>query len=45
MAVKDQTIRDAWAMYCGDCIEVMASLPEGRIDMSLYSPPFCGLYN
>jgi hypothetical protein len=23
----------------------MKSLPDGRVDMSIYSPPFCGLYN
>jgi hypothetical protein len=23
----------------------MATLPDASMDMSLYSPPFCGLYN
>lgn len=45
MAIKDQTITDNYAIYNGDCIEVMKSLPDNKIDMSIYSPPFCGLYN
>lgn len=45
MAVKDQKITDTYAIYNGDCIEVMSGLPDGCVDMSVYSPPFCGLYN
>ena len=44
MAIKDQIITDNYALYNGDCIEVMNSLPDASIDMSIYSPPFCGLY-
>jgi hypothetical protein len=45
MAVKDQTITDNYALYNGDCIEVMRSMPSCSVDLSIYSPPFCGLYN
>lgn len=45
MAVKTQTITEDYALYCGDCIEVMKTMPDGRVDLSVYSPPFCGLYN
>lgn len=45
MAIIDQVIRDDYALYNGDCIEVMQSFPDSRIDLSIYSPPFCGLYN
>jgi DNA modification methylase len=45
MAVNDQIITDKYALYNGDCVEVMKSLPDGVVDMSIYSPPFCGLYN
>ena len=45
MAVKDQTITDDYALYNGDCIETMRSIPDGAVDLSIYSPPFCGLYN
>jgi len=45
MAVKEQIITDQYALYNGDCIETMRTLPSGVVDMSIYSPPFCGLYN
>lgn len=45
MAVKDQLIADRYAIYNADCIEVMRDLPDGAVDFSVYSPPFCGLYN
>ena len=45
MAVKDQIITDRYALYNGDCVEGMAALPDESVDLSVYSPPFCGLYN
>lgn len=45
MAVIDQEITDRYAMYCGDCCEVMPTLPDGSVHLSIYSPPFCGMYN
>ena len=45
MAVKTQTITEEYALYNGDCIEVMQSLPDKSIHLSVYSPPFGGLYN
>ncbi|MFH2056740.1 MAG: site-specific DNA-methyltransferase [bacterium] len=45
MAVKSQEIAEHYALYNGDCIEVMGNIPDGIVDMSIYSPPFCGLYN
>ncbi|MEA3641862.1 MAG: DNA methyltransferase [Lamprobacter sp.] len=44
MAVKTHLITDQFAIYNGDCIEVMGSLPDGAADLSVYSPPFAGLY-
>ena len=44
MAVIDQDITDHWALYNGDCCEVLPSIPDGSIHLSVYSPPFCGLY-
>jgi len=44
MAVADQDITDRYALYCGDCLEVMPTLPDGAIHLSIYSPPFAGLY-
>jgi DNA modification methylase len=31
-------------LYNGDCVKVMQDLPDGCIDLSVYSPPFAGLY-
>jgi DNA modification methylase len=45
MAIKEQTITNEYALYNGDCIEAMRSLPDNKVDMSIHSPPFCGLYN
>jgi len=45
MAVKDQTITDKFAIYNGDCIEVMQDMPDASIGLSIYSPPFGGLYH
>lgn len=44
MAVKHQCLTDQYALYCGDCIEVMQSLADQTVHLSLYSPPFAGLY-
>jgi len=45
VAVNDQIITDQFAIYNGDCIEVMRGLPDGCVGLSIYSPPFGGLYN
>lgn len=45
MTVRDSNITNMYALYNGDCIEVMRDLPTGCVDLSVYSPPFCGLYN
>ena len=45
MAVIDQEVSDRFALYHGDCVEVMTSLPAGVVHLSIYSPPFAGLYH
>ena len=45
MAVKAQNIGDRFAIYNSDCIEVMRDMPAGSVHLSIYSPPFGGLYN
>lgn len=45
MAVNDQVITKNYALYNGDCVEVMKNLPSESIHLSVYSPPFGGLYN
>lgn len=37
-------ITDSYALYLGDCIDVMRQFPDSSIDLSVYSPPFGGLY-
>lgn len=44
MAVMDQVVTDKYAIYNGDCIEVMARLPAAKVGLSIYSPPFGGLF-
>ena len=44
MAVMDQLITDRFAIYNGDCMEVMRCIPDQRIAMTVYSPPFGGLF-
>lgn len=43
--VGDQVVCDRYAIYNGDCIEGMAALPNNSIHLSVYSPPFGGLYH
>lgn len=49
VAVIDQVITDDYALYNGDCCEVLQDLPDESIHLSLYSPPFAtssgGLYH
>ena len=45
MAVIEQEITERYAIYNADCIETMATLPDGKIHLSCYSPPFSGLYH
>jgi hypothetical protein len=40
MKVLDQRVTDRYAIYHGDCIEVMKGVPSESIDLSIYSPPF-----
>jgi len=42
--VADQVVTDKYALYNGDAMEVMRTLPDAAIHLSLYSPPFGGLY-
>ena len=45
MDLTNQIITDKYALYNGDCCQVMPTLPDQCVDLSIYSPPFCGLYN
>ena len=43
--MADQVITERYALYHGDCCAVMPNLPEGSVHLSIYSPPFAGLYH
>jgi DNA modification methylase len=45
MAVANQNITERYAIYNGDCIEVMQDLKDNFCHLSVYSPPFGGLYH
>jgi DNA modification methylase len=42
--VLEQEITESYALYSGDCMEVMPTLADASIHLSVYSPPFAGLY-
>ena len=44
MNCLDQSIGEGYALYHGDCVEVLAGLPPESIDYSIFSPPFSSLY-
>jgi DNA modification methylase len=43
--IKNQVVTDEYAIYNADCMHVLPSLPDNSMDLSVYSPPFAGLYN
>jgi DNA modification methylase len=43
--IKDQEITESYAIYNGDCMDVLPQLDAESVDLSVYSPPFAGLYN
>ncbi len=45
MAVAAQHLSDHYALYNGDCIDVMRAMPDKSVHLSIYSPPFGGLYH
>lgn len=44
MSVIDQTIANKYALYRGDCVEVINDLPDDSIGFTVFSPPFASLY-
>lgn len=45
MKIKQQIHTENYSIYNGDCMDVMPSIADKSIDLSVYSPPFAGLYN
>lgn len=44
MEILDQKIDDRYAMYNGDCVEVLKGIRDNSIHYSIFSPPFASLY-
>lgn len=42
--IKEQVIMSNYAIYNSDCMYVLPTIPDKSVDLVLYSPPFCGLY-
>ena len=42
---KDQLHTDNYSIYNADCMSVLPTLEKESIDLSVFSPPFAGLYN
>lgn len=42
--ILGQTDGRDWTMYHGDCVEVVAGLPDDSVDYTVFSPPFASLY-
>jgi len=45
MTTKEQVITENYAIYNSDCMYVLPTIPDKSVDLSIYSPPFAGLYN
>jgi len=43
--IKNEVIKEEYALYESDCMYVLPKLEDESIDLSVYSPPFAGLYN
>jgi DNA modification methylase len=42
--VMDQQIGENYAIYNGDCVELVRGLPDDSVHYSVFSPPFASLY-
>jgi len=44
MKVKNQIHEENYSLYNGDCYDVVSELESESVDLSVYSPPFAGLF-
>lgn len=45
MITKQEFHAENYSLFNSDCMEILPGLPDRSIDLSVYSPPFAGLYN
>jgi DNA modification methylase len=43
--IEKQKVTDEYAIYNGDSMELMHDMPDSSIHLSIYSPPFGGMYH
>lgn len=43
-SILNQRIESNWSLYNGDCVEVASAMPDKSVHLSIFSPPFIGLY-
>lgn len=43
--MAERIITDDYALYLGDCCDLIRTIPDQSVHLSVYSPPFCGLYH
>jgi hypothetical protein len=43
--MSEEIITDTYALYRADCCDILPAIPSESIHLSVYSPPFCGLYH
>jgi hypothetical protein len=44
MLCIDQVVTDRYAIYRGDCVQLMEGMPSDSVGFSVFSPPFASLY-
>jgi DNA modification methylase len=44
MNVMNETVRDNFAIYNADCVDVLRGMPDNSAHYSIFSPPFASLY-
>lgn len=44
MNTLDQCVQDRFAIYNGDCCDVLKGIPSDSVHYSIFSPPFASLY-
>lgn len=42
--MANEVITDDYAIYQGDCVELIKNIPDNSIGLSVFSPPFPGMY-
>jgi DNA modification methylase len=43
--MQKQIVNERYAIYNDDCMNIVRKMPDNSVDLSVYSPPFAGLYN